>query len=110
MRGFEFARQQRGLIEHEGAHVLAFEGSATKVIEHTAWRADDDRDAVLEIGNLLAHGRAAVKQRNAGTLVLCNTLDLTGHFLETFVFAALNKPLPPARVWLIDRLRDAQRL
>ena len=37
-------------------------------------------------------------------------LDLTGHFLEAFVFAALNKPLPPARVWLIDRLRDAQRL
>jgi DNA repair protein RecO (recombination protein O) len=37
-------------------------------------------------------------------------LDLTGHFLEAFVFAALNKPLPPARVWLIDRLRDAGRL
>lgn len=37
-------------------------------------------------------------------------LDLTGHFLEASVFAALNKPLPPARVWLIDRLRDAQRL
>jgi DNA repair protein RecO (recombination protein O) len=37
-------------------------------------------------------------------------LDLTGHFLEAFVFAALNKPLPPARVWLIDRLREAGRL
>jgi len=37
-------------------------------------------------------------------------LDLTGHFLETFVFAPLNKPLPPARVWLIDRLKDAGRL
>jgi DNA repair protein RecO (recombination protein O) len=37
-------------------------------------------------------------------------LALTGHFLETFVFAALNKPLPPARIWLIDRLRDAQKL
>lgn len=34
-------------------------------------------------------------------------LDLTGHFLETVVFAALNRPLPPARHWLIDRLRDA---
>ncbi len=37
-------------------------------------------------------------------------LDLTGHFLERFVFAAMNRPLPPARVWLIDRLRDAGRL
>jgi DNA repair protein RecO (recombination protein O) len=36
--------------------------------------------------------------------------DLTGHFLESFVFAAMNRPLPPARVWLIDRLRDAGRL
>jgi DNA repair protein RecO (recombination protein O) len=31
-------------------------------------------------------------------------LALTGHFLEAFVFAALNKPLPPARMWLLDRL------
>jgi DNA repair protein RecO (recombination protein O) len=37
-------------------------------------------------------------------------LDLTGHFLESFVFAAMNRPLPPARVWLLDRLRDAGRL
>ena len=37
-------------------------------------------------------------------------LTLTGHFLETCVFAALNRPLPPARVWLIDRLGDAGRL
>jgi DNA repair protein RecO (recombination protein O) len=37
-------------------------------------------------------------------------LKLTGHFLETFVFAAVNRPLPPARVWLMDRLREAGRL
>jgi DNA repair protein RecO (recombination protein O) len=37
-------------------------------------------------------------------------LDLTGHFLERFVFAVMNRPLPPARVWLVDRLRDAARL
>ncbi len=34
-------------------------------------------------------------------------MELTGHFLERFVFAVLNRPLPPARVWLIDRLREA---
>jgi DNA repair protein RecO (recombination protein O) len=37
-------------------------------------------------------------------------LDLTGHFLEALVFNPLNKPLPPARVWLVDRLREAGRL
>jgi DNA repair protein RecO (recombination protein O) len=37
-------------------------------------------------------------------------LALTGHFLEAYVFAALNKPLPPARLWLTDRLREARRL
>ena len=37
-------------------------------------------------------------------------LELTGHFLETFVFAAFNRPLPPARHWLIDRLTEAQKV
>jgi DNA repair protein RecO (recombination protein O) len=37
-------------------------------------------------------------------------LDLTGHFLEQFVFAPLNRPPPPARLWLLDRLREAGRL
>ena len=37
-------------------------------------------------------------------------LDITGHFLEQFVFGPLNRPLPPARVWLVERLREAQRL
>jgi DNA repair protein RecO (recombination protein O) len=35
---------------------------------------------------------------------------LTGHFLEQFVFSPLNRPLPPARVWLADRLRETGRL
>jgi DNA repair protein RecO (recombination protein O) len=37
-------------------------------------------------------------------------LAITGHFLERFVFAPLNRPLPPARLWLGDRLADAGRL
>lgn len=31
-------------------------------------------------------------------------LALTGHFLERFVFSPLNRPLPPARIWLRERL------
>ena len=37
-------------------------------------------------------------------------LALTGHFLEAFIFNPLNRPLPPARVWLLQRLADAGRL
>ncbi|CAN7336596.1 DNA repair protein RecO [Phenylobacterium sp. LjRoot164] len=37
-------------------------------------------------------------------------LDLTAHFLELFVFGPINKPLPPARVWLVERLGEAERL
>ncbi len=34
-------------------------------------------------------------------------LALTGHFLDRCVFAALNRPLPPARQRLLDRLGEA---
>ncbi len=37
-------------------------------------------------------------------------LDLTGHFLEQFVFHPQNKPIPPARVWMIDKLAEQGRL
>ena len=37
-------------------------------------------------------------------------LELTGRFLEAFVFDPMNRPLPPARVWLVDKLAGAGRL
>jgi len=37
-------------------------------------------------------------------------LDLTAHFLEAFIFNPMNRPLPPARLWLVDRLGEAGRL
>jgi DNA repair protein RecO (recombination protein O) len=37
-------------------------------------------------------------------------LVITGHFLERYVFAPLNRPLPPARHWLFDRLTETARL
>ncbi|THD75279.1 MAG: DNA repair protein RecO [Phenylobacterium sp.] len=37
-------------------------------------------------------------------------LDLTAHFLAAFIFNPMNRPLPPARLWLVDRLREAGRL
>lgn len=37
-------------------------------------------------------------------------LDLTAHFLSQHVFGPLNRPLPPARIWLVERLSEAGRL
>jgi DNA repair protein RecO (recombination protein O) len=37
-------------------------------------------------------------------------LDLTAHFLSQHVFGPMNRPLPPARIWLVERLSDAGRL
>ena len=37
-------------------------------------------------------------------------LELTARFLERDVFGPLNRPLPPARVWLSDALEKAGRL
>ncbi len=37
-------------------------------------------------------------------------LALTGRFLEQFVFSVFNRPLPPARVWMVEKLAAAGRL
>lgn len=42
--------------------------------------------------------------------VVAAGLAITDHFLQRFVFAPLNRPLPPARLWLLDRLAEAKRL
>jgi DNA repair protein RecO (recombination protein O) len=63
------------------------------------------KDRLLPLPPFMLGAQAGLREGEIG-----QGLDLTGHFLESFVFSAFNKPLPPARVWLIDRLRDAQRL
>ena len=62
-------------------------------------------DRLLALPPFLLSAQGGLSEGDVGA-----GLALTGHFLETFVFAVLNRPLPPARVWLIDRLRDAGRL
>jgi DNA repair protein RecO (recombination protein O) len=74
-----------------------------RAVSATAGEAYRDRLLRLPAFLLSAQGRLQPGDIAAG-------LALTGHFLETCVFAALNRPLPPARLWLTDRLRDAGRL
>ncbi len=63
------------------------------------------KDRLLALPPFLLSSQAGLGAGDVGT-----GLDLTGHFLEQFVFAPLNRPLPPPRLWLIDRLREAGRL
>jgi len=74
-----------------------------RAVSAAAGEAYKDRLLRLPAFLLSAQGRLGPGDIAAG-------LALTGHFLETCVFAALNRPLPPARLWLMDRLRDAGRL
>ncbi|HXU99430.1 MAG TPA: DNA repair protein RecO [Caulobacteraceae bacterium] len=74
-------------------------GRAVSAAAGEAWR---DRLLALPPFLLSAQGRLSPGDIAAG-------LALTGHFLESSVFAALNRPLPPARERLIDRLVERGR-
>jgi DNA repair protein RecO (recombination protein O) len=74
-----------------------------RAVSAAAGEAYRDRLLALPPFLLSAQGGLAAGDVAAG-------LAITGHFLERFVFSPLNRPLPPARHWLFDRLAEAQRL
>lgn len=63
------------------------------------------KDRLLTLPPFMLGAQAGLSAGDVGA-----GLGLTGHFLEAFIFGPLNRPLPPARLWLLDRLRDADRL
>ena len=63
---------------------------------------DPYKDRMLALPSFMLSSQAGLDEGDVGA-----GLDLTGHFLEQFVFGPLNRPLPPSRMWLLDRLRDA---
>jgi DNA repair protein RecO (recombination protein O) len=74
-----------------------------RAVSREAGEPYKDRLLALPPFLLSAQGRLMPGDVGAG-------LDITGHFLEAFIFNPLNKPLPPARVWLLERLREMGRL
>ena len=109
-----FVRFEAGLLQDLGfgldltrcavtgvADDLTFVSPRTgRAVSAPAAEAYKDRLLRLPPFLLSAQGRLGPGDIGAG-------LALTGHFLESCVFAALNRPLPPARLWLMDRLADA---
>jgi DNA repair protein RecO (recombination protein O) len=63
------------------------------------------RDKLLRLPQFLLGAQAGLLRGDVEA-----GIALTGHFLEQVVFAQLNKPLPPARVWMVDRLEEKGRL
>lgn len=83
---------------------LAFVSPRTgRAVSRTAGAAYADK--LLPLPPFLLAAQNGVQPGDVGQGLAC-----TGHFLERYVFAPLNKPLPPPRIWLADRLKEAGRL
>ncbi len=74
-----------------------------RAVSAAAGEAYRDRLLVLPPFLLSAQGGLMSGDVGAG-------LALTGRFLQDFVFSAVNRPLPPARARLLERLKEAGRL
>jgi DNA repair protein RecO (recombination protein O) len=112
-----FVRFEAGLLEELGFGLDLSKCAATGAVDDLAYvsprtgravsrsAGEPYRDRLLPLPPFLlsAQSRLAAGDVGAG-------LALTAHFLEAFIFNPMNRPLPPARVWLVDRLRDAGRL
>lgn len=112
-----FVRYEAGLLEELGFGLDLSKCAATgalddliyvspktgRAVSRAAGEPYKDRLLALPPFLLSAQGRLAPGDVAAG-------LDLTAHFLEAFIFNPINRPLPPARLWLVDRLSEAGRL
>ncbi|WP_293679018.1 DNA repair protein RecO [uncultured Phenylobacterium sp.] len=63
------------------------------------------KDRLLALPPFMLSAQGGLREGDIGA-----GLDLTAHFLEAYIFNPMNRPLPPARLWLLDRLREAGRL
>jgi DNA repair protein RecO (recombination protein O) len=112
-----FVRFEAGLLQDLGFGLDFSRCAATGAVDDLAYVSPRTGRAVsraagepykarlLALPPFLLGAQARLKPGDVGA-----GLALTGHFLEAFIFNPLNRPLPPARVWLLDRLADAGRL
>ena len=112
-----FVRFEAGLLEDLGFGLDLSCCAATGSTDDLVWvsprtgravsrqAGEPYADKLLNLPPFLLGAQAGVREGDVGS-----GFDLTGHFLEQFVFHPLDRPLPPARIWMIDKLREAGRL
>lgn len=112
-----FVRFEAGLLEELGFGLDLTKCAATGVTEELIYVSPKTGRAVsreagapyaarmLALPPFMLGGQAGLRDGDVGA-----GFALTGHFLEQFVFGPLNRPLPAARVWLLDKLASAGRL
>lgn len=112
-----FVRFEAGLLEDLGFGLDLSACAVTGEVDDLVWVSPRTGRAVSrEAGNPYADKLLALPPFMLGAQAglrdgdVAAGLMLTGHFLEQFVFHPQNRPLPAARVWMIDKLSDAGRL
>lgn len=112
-----FVRFEAGLLQDLGFGFDLSKCAATGVIDDLVYvsprtgravsRAAGEpyKDRLLALPRFLLAAQEGLRPGDVGA-----GLALTAHFLEAFIFNPLNRPLPPARLWLVDRLAEAGRL
>lgn len=112
-----YVRFEAGLLEELGFGLDLSSCAVTGSVDDLAWvsprtgravcRAAGEpyRDRLLALPPFLLGSQGGLGEGDVK-----RGLDLTAHFLERNVFGVLNRPLPPARVWLVERLEKAGRL
>jgi DNA repair protein RecO (recombination protein O) len=109
-----FVRFEAGLLEDLGFGLDLSRCAVTGTMDDLVWvsprtgravSADAGApyaDKLLKLPPFMLGAQAGLGEGDVGA-----GLDLTAHFLEQFVFHPQNRPIPPARVWMIDKLREA---
>ena len=112
-----FVRFEAGLLQDLGFGLDLSRCAATGVLDDLVYvsprtgravsreAGEPYKDKLLALPRFLLSSQQGLSPGDIGA-----GLALTAHFLEAFVFGPLNRPLPPARLWLVDRLTDAGRL
>jgi DNA repair protein RecO (recombination protein O) len=109
-----FVRFEMGLLEELGFGLDLSRCAATGSTDDLVWvspktgravsreAGEPYRDRLLPLPRFLLSSQGGLQAGDVGA-----GLTLTAHFLELFVFHPLNRPMPPARVWLVDKLTEA---
>ena len=112
-----YVRFEAGLLDELGFGLDLSRCAATGALEDLIYVSPRTGRAVSRGGGAALADRLLrlpafmlSSQGGLGEGDVADGLALTGHFLEQFVFGPLNRPLPPARVWLLEKLSQAARL